>query len=154
MFSPVVSAISFTQRSRIARFARPRKSIFSNPTSATGCMEYCVVGLELSLPLVDRCRGTCSVSGFSEMTTAAACVLACRTEPSTFCAIFIKSRVLLSRLISFFNSADSAIASFSLIFRVGGIIFASLSLKLRGNANARAVSRMAALATSVPKVTI
>ena len=44
--------------------------------SATGFIEYWVVGLKSSLPLVDRCSGTYSVSGSSEITTAAACVLA------------------------------------------------------------------------------
>ena len=73
----------FIAVSRMVRFARPRKSIFSRPIFSTAIMSYWVITRS---PLVAFCSGTCSINGSREMITPAACVLACRATPSSLCA--------------------------------------------------------------------
>ncbi len=82
-FTPFVRSMISIARPRIVRFASPRKSILSRPISATCAIANCVVGIDDSSPRVGRCSGTCSASGSREITTPAACVLACRATPSS-----------------------------------------------------------------------
>ena len=80
------SASSMTSRLR-----RPRKSIFSRPSSSTGFIEYCVTMRywrwpSAPMPASASCSGTMSVSGMPAMTTAAAWIDELRTMPSRPCA--------------------------------------------------------------------
>ncbi len=76
------SASSITSRLR-----RPRKSILSRPICSIGFIEYCVTVRNArspfsSAPASASCSGTMSVSGRSEITTAAAWIDELRTIPS------------------------------------------------------------------------
>ena len=82
-----VSRTILAASSRTVRFRRPRKSIFSRPSSSRVVIWYWVT-TDSSLVA----RGTYSQTGFSVMTTPAACVEAWRGMPSS--AIAVSSRRL------------------------------------------------------------
>ena len=82
------SADSITSRLR-----RPRKSIFSRPSSSIGFIEYCVTVRSSLLPSSSTLpvssaswSGTMFVSGSGAITTAAAWIDELRTIPSRPCA--------------------------------------------------------------------
>ena len=67
------------------RLRRPRKSIFSSPSSSTPCISYWVtMGASSGRPPGSGLRwiGRCSVSGSLEITTAAAWMPSWRRRPS------------------------------------------------------------------------
>ncbi len=100
MTSPRCLAMRSTARPRIVRLASPRKSILSSPIWATCSIAYWVVGSASgSSPRAGRWSGTCSTSGSFEMTTPAACVLACRATPSSPCAVSTSRRTSGSSLV-------------------------------------------------------
>ena len=96
MSSPRVSRIRSRVFASTVRLARPRKSIFSRPSSAIGSIEYCVVSTPSPSFLVGRCSGTTSSSGSPDMTTPAAWVLEWRVRPSSFMLVSMRFRMLSS----------------------------------------------------------
>ena len=89
MSMPCVCLITSHALPRIVRFVRPRKSIFSRPSSATSHMPNCVVGSASASPEEGRCSGMMFTSGSGAITTPAACVLAWRATPSSSRAVSI-----------------------------------------------------------------
>ena len=79
----------------IERLRSPRKSIFNNPIFWTAFISYCVITARFSWPLrsprvILAWSGTYCCSGSGVITIPAACVEACRTNPSSFRAFFNK----------------------------------------------------------------
>ncbi len=68
---------------------KPRKSNFTRPIFSTQVISNCVI-VSLLLPTY---KGRCSTSGVSEITMPAACVDACRVNPSRDLAVLIKSAI-------------------------------------------------------------
>ena len=89
--SPVERSTMSSASSITSRLRSPRKSIFSSPSCSTGFIENCVTVRKTrspfsSAPASAICSGTMSVSGRSEITTAAAWIEELRTIPSRPCA--------------------------------------------------------------------
>ena len=78
MRSPLVSSTNLTASAITVSVRRPRKSIFSRPSSSRVVMVNCVV-TEPSLPLD---RGTKLSADSGQMTTPAACMEVCLGSPS------------------------------------------------------------------------
>ena len=135
--------------SSTVRLRRPRKSIFSSPSSSS-----VVIGNWQTTDSSFFASGTYSYTGFSVMTTPAACVEAWRGMPSKARAVSIRlcrrsSESYISR-----SGLESFKASSSVMFSVLGTCFATASVSAYVRFSARPTSRMAALAAMVPNVTI
>ena len=149
---PVVCSISSTALSRIVRFRRPRKSIFSRPAASTSPIAHCVM---MSVLPVTRQSGTYSVSGLSAMTTAAACVPTLRASPfelagevDSFADLRV-AVVLLLQLGALLRALRRARCP-----SVSGTIAVSWLTRSSGTSSTRPTSLIAALAASVPNVPI
>ena len=83
---PLERSMMSRASSMTSRLRRPRKSIFSRPSSSTGFIENCVTirywRSPSTVPASASCSGTTSVSGVPAMTTAAAWIDELRTIPS------------------------------------------------------------------------
>ena len=81
---------SATALAMTVKVFRPRKSNFTRPASSTSSLANWVT----ISPFCPRKHGTYSQSGFSEMTTPAACMPAWRFRPSSALAMSRSSRYL------------------------------------------------------------
>ena len=108
--------------SSTVRLRRPRKSIFSSPSSSSVVMGYCVTTLSSFLA-----SGTYSYTGRSVMTTPAACVLAWRGMPSRDRAVSISPFMRSSRSYISRSCFERCSASFSVMPGANGTCLATAS---------------------------
>ena len=78
-FVPKRASMLRQARESTPRVRRPRKSIFSRPSSGVKCPSYWVM---MPPPLVSRFMGTWSAMGSRQMMVAQACTPSPRTWPS------------------------------------------------------------------------
>ena len=88
---------------------RPRKSIFTRPSSSTSPIVNCVTTCPVS-PSPSLLTGTASVTGIGVITTPAACCEVCRANPSMFPALSIMLRLTGSASYSALRSGVSSSA--------------------------------------------
>ena len=157
--SPVLSLIKRRASSMTVRVRRPRKSIFSSPSSSTWFLSNWVVIMRSWLMPVSisaassSCSGTRSISGFGAITTPAAWVPLLRGNPSTLLAISM-IRFTSGSLSYIARSSLDCNALSSVIPSSRGTALATRSVFGRLMPSARPTSRTAALACRVPKVMI
>ena len=108
--------------SSTVRFRRPRKSIFSRPSSSSVTMVYCVTTLSSFLA-----SGTYSYTGRSVITTPAACVLAWRGMPSMARAVSMSACMRSSEAYMSRSCLDSCKASPSVMPGAVGTCLATAS---------------------------
>ena len=112
----------FTASSSTVRLRRPKKSIFSRPSSSMVVMVYWVTGCPSLVA-----RGTYSYTGRLVMTTPAAWVEALRGMPSIFRAMSTSWRTRSSPLYRSLSPLDSTRALSRVIFGSKGTCLAMLS---------------------------
>ena len=135
------------------RVFRPKKSNFINPTFSTYFIEYCVTGISDFGSLYN---GTISLSFLSEITIPAACVEACRSNPSNLLAwlnnFFISGLFFMIFFIWLFSLKNSSkVTGFA---GLNGIILQISSINDKGSCITLPTSLMAAFAWNDPNVII
>ena len=153
-----------------SRLRRPRKSIFSRPSSSTPCISYWVTtGAFSGSPPASglRCTGRYVVSGSLVMTTAAAWMPSLRLRPSrplatsttrlTSGSAWYMARSSVAALnpsVYFGFSSKQYLSGVSRPITSGGMALAILSPTPYGKPSTRAASRTALRALMVPNVMI
>ncbi len=141
--------ISFTASLITVSVFKPRKSNLTSPASSTSSFANCVT----SSPFCPRQRGTYSQSGFSPMTTPAACMPVERVSPSS--ARAYSTMVLKMGFCSWICvSLGSCCSAFSMVagcpsMRLGMLRVSSFT-SAKGSPITRATSLMALFADSAP----
>ena len=145
--------ISFTASSITVSVLRPRKSNLTRPASSTSSLANWVT----SSPFCPLQSGTYSQSGFSPMTTPAACMPVDRVRPSS-----ARANSMMVLKIGFDSwicwSFGSCCSAFSMVGGWPSISAGMLRVSSFTSANGRPITRatslMALFADSVPKVMI
>ena len=106
---------SLAASSSTVRLRRPRKSIFSSPSSSSVVIVYCVTGLPSFVA-----SGTYSYTGRCVMTTPAAWVEAWRGMPSSARAVSMRFLTFSSLSYMSFRGLESLSASSSVMLSAPG----------------------------------